>query len=1285
MSNSYSYNTYTGDGVVTNFTCKPFIDKNHIKVYVNGQLKTLDVDYTIADGSTLVSFTSAPASGDAVRLARESNPSTRLTDYSDASLLTADQMDQDANQLFFLTQEALDTASETNLATNKFYTAQVAVPDDPSLGDLWYDINATTLKVYNGTVWEIAAPVSKTLTFEGFGDFYAGTAGYTYVIVPDLNANAMVFLNGVKQVQADDLADVLVSGDYFCDTAFNRVYFPTLTMGDSIEVVLNVSAGYFVQGSVGGGSGGGDGSFSLTYNEDAQKYILTDSSNNVSFVLNDANSGNVPVPTLTDNGDGTFTIDNGMGSTIVLRNGTDGETPQLGIDYYNGADGSFKSFIYQVSATQPARPTGGTFNGSIETFPVGWLDNPTASTSDIEWVSTVTYVHDTITDTWSQASDWSNPSLFYQQGSIGQQGAQGLEGPAGSQGPAGPAGTNGINGVNGADGAAGADGANGADGSSVTITGTLASTADLANETSVLGNGYIIGGNLYVCVSTANGDVNDYTNVGQIQGPAGQQGAQGPAGANGNDGVNGANGNDGVNGAQGAQGVQGPAGSDGSPAYLHTAYATSAVGANIHLTDPNANGLERNYIGVYADQTQADSADPALYTWALFRGVDGVSINWQGDLAANPATPANGYAYYNTTDKKSYIYQDAVWYQLTVDGVDGTNGTDGLVWQGHSLTAPENPATNWAYKDISEGDGKIYIYNGTAWEVLVENGINGVNGAAGTNGSNGVSVFIVYSNSAINVQPSNVPTTNFYGGETTTSNGWTKVASASTNWILQGTSTDNTGLNVTWGNPIRISGKDGLNGTHGSNGAGFYAADMSGNNFTNQRANSAILAQVGRKTVVGDIITLSQVDNRANSVTKRCDEIISGEGSFGETVVLKIDGSVLVNGSITSDHLGVGSIDANRIKANTLTADYLTTNNSDGFDISAVGNAGVDNDAHIYGATIKGAQIVAGSSTSGDIVLKNNDSSFQVKNNGQIVGASLNGFRMKTGSFKSTDDGTMYINFKGDAANNTPTEKFDTEGRFFNRAFNSELDEEGGVGQTQLNLTTFAAVPSYVQLHFDEQSFYDVYDVVADIEDARVITLPPALQGGNLGGEDYYIEANGFSIPPVPNGAHRFKGSLNNSKALNWGEENAYGIVYINDSGYTTMVDYWEWYDSARTKILLPPSVVTRSITQSTYQGDNDDDGDDIVTWDRKTYSFSRPEVTIYQQKAIGVRPIDSTVSADFTNLFAVFVTHLGPSTAWHDQNFTKVDQRDHPNRFMFNRDDAFDGIEYFSYVAIGS
>ena len=101
---------------------------------------------------------------------------------------------------------------------------------------------------------------------------------------------------------------------------------------------------------------------------------------------------------------------------------------------------------------------------------------------------------------------------------------------------------------------------NGADGTSVTILGSYDTYAQLiaAHPTGSLGDGYMVGGDLYVWNGSA------WEDVGTIQGPQGPAGPQGPTGATGARGPKGDTGATGPQGPQGIQGEQGPQGATGA-------------------------------------------------------------------------------------------------------------------------------------------------------------------------------------------------------------------------------------------------------------------------------------------------------------------------------------------------------------------------------------------------------------------------------------------------------------------------------------------------------------------------------------------------------------------------------------------------------------------------------------------------------------------------------------------------------------------------------------------------
>lgn len=208
-------------------------------------------------------------------------------------------------------------------------------------------------------------------------------------------------------------------------------------------------------------------------------------------------------------------------------------------------------------------------------------------------------------------------------------------------------------------------------------------------------------------------------------------------------------------------------------------------------------------------------------------GKDGISIEWKGSLSEAPANPQKNWAYYNTVSKASYIFNGEAWYQMSIDGVDGVAGKDGengkngisIVWKGELSTPPASPQENWVYKDTD--DGKVYIYNGSGWELMVADGSDGIDGTpgrdgvAGKDGKNGLSVFITYNDSATGPEK---PT-----GDGTLG-GWHTDATSAAIWISQKVAA--TATSGDWGEPIKIKGDRGETGKTGATGNGIAGVDV---------------------------------------------------------------------------------------------------------------------------------------------------------------------------------------------------------------------------------------------------------------------------------------------------------------------------------------------------------------------------------------------------------------------------------------------------------------------------
>ncbi len=171
----------------------------------------------------------------------------------------------------------------------------------------------------------------------------------------------------------------------------------------------------------------------------------------------------------------------------------------------------------------------------------------------------------------------------------------------------------------------------------------------------------------------------DATHWVEFEAPAGPQGPEGPIGPQGPQGLQG------IAGSQGPQGDTGPAGPQG-------------------LQGP---------IGATGPQGPA--------------GADGISVQWLGSLISQPITASVNQAYYNSSDGKAYIYDGDSWEIITQDGLNGVNGNNGvsISWAGSLASAPPT-ALNKAYYNTT--DKKSYIWDGDSWEILAQDGAEGPEG-----------------------------------------------------------------------------------------------------------------------------------------------------------------------------------------------------------------------------------------------------------------------------------------------------------------------------------------------------------------------------------------------------------------------------------------------------------------------------------------------------------------------------------------------------------------------------
>ena len=138
---------------------------------------------------------------------------------------------------------------------------------------------------------------------------------------------------------------------------------------------------------------------------------------------------------------------------------------------------------------------------------------------------------------------------------------------------------------------------------------------------------------------------NGTNGVDGLQGPKGDQGIPGPQGEQGIQGPQ---------GPRGEQGIPGTPGADGKTPYLHIKYAPVKNPTSGQMTEtPDV------YIGTYTDFEINDSTDPKKYTWAQFKGDQGV----QGPKGES--------------GKPSYTW---IKYASMPNGEDMSDGPDSVPW-----------------------------------------------------------------------------------------------------------------------------------------------------------------------------------------------------------------------------------------------------------------------------------------------------------------------------------------------------------------------------------------------------------------------------------------------------------------------------------------------------------------------------------------------------------------------------------------------------------------------------
>lgn len=340
-----------------------------------------------------------------------------------------------------------------------------------------------------------------------------------------------------------------------------------------------------------------------------------------------------------------------------------------------------------------------------------------------------------------------------------------------------------FQGDDGEDGADGVPGNDGADGETSYLHMAYATSADGKtgfSTTNAVDKTYI--GQYVDFVKADSTDPAKYR-WSKFQGPKGDKGDPGEQGLRG------------LQGEKGEQGIQGPKGENGKTTYTHIAYANSSDGkVGFSVSDS-----DRDYIGMYVDEVEADSTDPTKYAWTKIKGADGTQ-GIQGKPGADGKTSYLHIKYSNDGGKTftgnsgedigsyigtcvDYAKDDptsvGAYKWAKIKGETGAKGEKGDTGKGVKSTAVTYqvsslgtaiPAGTWSSSIPSASAGQYlwtrtvitYTDNTTSTIYSVSRmGTNGTNGANGTNGKSIGSVVNYYLATASS------------SGVTTATSGWT--------------------------------------------------------------------------------------------------------------------------------------------------------------------------------------------------------------------------------------------------------------------------------------------------------------------------------------------------------------------------------------------------------------------------------------------------------------------------------------------------------------------------------
>ena len=244
-------NTYTGNNSTTDYSFTfPYIKEADVKVSLDAVVKTQDTDYTFANATT-ISFGTAPGTGVAIRIFRETDTENPVTTFFAGSAIRAEDLNDNTNQVLFSAQERVNRDADK---TGDTFTGDIVIDDNNLV--IQEGSDAVTITAPTLTADRTLTIPDTTGTIVTTGD--TGTVTSTMItdgtiVNADINASAEIAVSKLANGTARQVLQTDVAGTGVEFTS--NVDLPgTLDVTGAATFDGSVTAGTFT-GDLSGNSG----------------------------------------------------------------------------------------------------------------------------------------------------------------------------------------------------------------------------------------------------------------------------------------------------------------------------------------------------------------------------------------------------------------------------------------------------------------------------------------------------------------------------------------------------------------------------------------------------------------------------------------------------------------------------------------------------------------------------------------------------------------------------------------------------------------------------------------------------------------------------------------------------------------------------------------------------------------------------------------------------------------------------------------------------------------------